>query len=45
LLQRFKLYGPPGIVFFDHNGRAIDRVRVVGFQSAEEFLALLASLG
>jgi thiol:disulfide interchange protein DsbD len=44
LLQRFKLYGPPGIIFFDRQGREIDGIRVVGFQSADEFLGLLARL-
>ncbi|MEF8754908.1 MAG: protein-disulfide reductase DsbD [Accumulibacter sp.] len=44
LLQRFKLYGPPGIIFFDRQGREIEGIRVVGFQSAEEFLGLLARL-
>jgi len=45
LLQRFNLYGPPGIIFFDGQGREIDGVRVVGFMSADEFLSLLARLG
>lgn len=45
LLQRFNLYGPPGIIFFDHNGKEVDGVRVVGFMNAEEFLALLSRLG
>ncbi|QLH49681.1 MAG: protein-disulfide reductase DsbD [Candidatus Accumulibacter cognatus] len=45
LLQRFKLYGPPGLIFFDRNGREIEGVRVVGFQNAEEFLRLLSRLG
>jgi len=45
LLQRFKLYGPPGLIFFDRNGREIEDVRVVGFQNAEEFLSLLSRLG
>ncbi len=45
LLQRFNLYGPPGIIFFDAQGREIDGVRVVGFMSADEFLGLLARLG
>lgn len=44
LLQRFKLYGPPAIVFFARDGQEIAGVRSVGFQNAEEFLALLASL-
>jgi thiol:disulfide interchange protein DsbD len=44
LLRRFQLYGPPGIVFFDRSGKEIEGLRVVGFQSADEFLALLARL-
>ena len=44
LLQRFKLYGPPGIIFFDSQGQEIDGVRVVGFMNADEFLGLLARL-
>ncbi|WP_409194082.1 protein-disulfide reductase DsbD [Accumulibacter sp.] len=44
LLQRFKVYGPPAIVFFDRTGKEIEGVRVVGLQRADEFLALLLSL-
>jgi thiol:disulfide interchange protein DsbD len=44
LLSRFRLFGPPGILFFDAQGREIDAVRVVGFQSSEAFLATLARL-
>ncbi len=44
LLQRFKLYGPPGLIFFDRNGQEIEGLRVVGFQNAEEFLSLLSRL-
>lgn len=44
LLARFKLFGPPGILFFDTQGQEIDGVRVVGFQNAEAFLATLARL-
>src|SRR5690606_7911457 len=36
LLKRFRLFGPPGIIFFDTQGRELD-VRVVGFQNAERF--------
>ncbi|NGR09006.1 protein-disulfide reductase DsbD [bacterium SGD-2] len=36
LLKRFRLFGPPGIIFFDTRGRELD-VRVVGFQNAERF--------
>ena len=41
LLKRFRLFGPPGIVFFDHSGREIDGLRVIGFQAAPKFLATL----
>ncbi len=44
LLQRFKLYGPPGIVFFDSTGQEIGDVRVVGYQRAEEFLEVLGAI-
>ncbi|MDR0736875.1 MAG: protein-disulfide reductase DsbD [Zoogloeaceae bacterium] len=37
LLQRFQLYGPPGILFFDATGTEIHGLRVVGFQAAEPF--------
>jgi len=36
LLKRFRLFGPPGIIFFDAQGRELD-IRVVGFQNAERF--------
>ncbi|MDR2638023.1 MAG: protein-disulfide reductase DsbD [Zoogloeaceae bacterium] len=42
LLQRFKLYGPPGILFFDRKGEEIPDIRVVGFQNAAAFLQVLA---
>jgi thiol:disulfide interchange protein DsbD len=41
LLQRFRLFGPPGIVFFDRSGQEIAGLRVIGFQSAEKFAAVL----
>ncbi|MEO8124898.1 MAG: protein-disulfide reductase DsbD, partial [Burkholderiales bacterium] len=40
LLRRFNLFGPPGIVFFDRAGREV-ALRVIGFQSPEQFLASL----
>jgi thiol:disulfide interchange protein DsbD len=39
LLKRFKLFGPPGIIFFDQNGH--ETLRVVGYQSADAFLRSL----
>ena len=41
LLRRFRLFGPPGIVFFDREGREIEGLRVIGFQSAERFAGVL----
>jgi thiol:disulfide interchange protein DsbD len=41
LLKRFNLFGPPAILFFDRQGREVAGVRVVGFQSADDFLATL----
>jgi len=41
LLKRFRLFGPPGIIFFDKSGHEIEGLRVVGYQSAESFLRTL----
>ena len=41
LLRRFRLFGPPGIVFFDGDGREIQGLRVIGFQPADRFVAVL----
>jgi thiol:disulfide interchange protein DsbD len=41
LLKRFRLFGPPGIVFFDANGREIEGLRVIGYQSPEKFIKSL----
>jgi thiol:disulfide interchange protein DsbD len=41
LLKRFGLFGPPGILFFDSNGNERKGVRVIGAQSADQFLRSL----
>ena len=41
LLKRFRLFGPPGIIFFDKSGREIEGLRVVGYQSADQFVKTL----
>ena len=41
LLKRFRLFGPPGIVFFDKNGKEINGLRVIGFQNSEKFSSVL----
>jgi thiol:disulfide interchange protein DsbD len=45
LLKRFQLFGPPGIIFFDAQGRESVPARVVGFQEPPRFLQSLASAG
>ncbi|MGA2549924.1 MAG: protein-disulfide reductase DsbD [Burkholderiaceae bacterium] len=42
LLRRFKLFGPPGILFFDAAGRPVQSATVIGYQDAEHFLASLS---
>ncbi|WP_235515288.1 protein-disulfide reductase DsbD [Achromobacter sp. Root83] len=37
LLKRFRLFGPPGIMFFEPGGKEIHDARVVGFQDAKRF--------
>jgi thiol:disulfide interchange protein DsbD len=41
LLRRFRLFGPPGIVFFDASGREIEGLRVIGYQPPEKFIRSL----
>jgi thiol:disulfide interchange protein DsbD len=44
LLKRFSLFGPPGIIFFDAEGREVKGLRVIGYQNAERFLKTLSTL-
>ncbi|MFC0403300.1 protein-disulfide reductase DsbD [Paraburkholderia rhizosphaerae] len=39
LLKRFNLFGPPGIIFFNQDGKEV--LRVVGYESADTFLRSL----
>jgi len=41
LLARFNLFGPPGIIFFDAQGREKSGLKIVGFQPAAQFLPIL----
>lgn len=41
LLKRFNLFGPPGIIFFDKDGREMPSARVIGYQNADRFAASL----
>jgi thiol:disulfide interchange protein DsbD len=45
LLKRFRLFGPPGIIFFDATGREVPSARVIGFQPPERFLEVLERAG
>ena len=45
LLKRFRLFGPPGIIFFDAQGAELKGLRVIGYQNAERFLKTLDLAG
>jgi len=45
LLKRFQLFGPPGTLFFDREGREIANARVIGFQDTKRFMQTLQSAG
>ncbi|NEX61483.1 protein-disulfide reductase DsbD [Noviherbaspirillum galbum] len=45
LLRRFKLFGPPGIIFFDRQGKEIQGGRVIGYQNADKFTRSLDAAG
>jgi thiol:disulfide interchange protein DsbD len=44
MLKRFGLFGPPGIILFDKQGKEIPNARVIGFQDAAKFTASLSAL-
>ncbi|MEK7708303.1 MAG: protein-disulfide reductase DsbD [Pseudomonadota bacterium] len=41
LLKRFKLFGPPGILFIDRHGNDISDIKVIGFLNKNDFLTVL----
>lgn len=41
LMKKFRLFGPPGIIFFRAGGSERKEIRVVGFQDATRFAASL----
>ena len=45
LLERFRLFGPPGIVFYDAQGAERANTRVIGFQRADDFVQSLQKAG
>ena len=44
MLKRFDLFGPPGIMFFDADGRELAQRRVIGYQDADKFISTLQNL-
>jgi thiol:disulfide interchange protein DsbD len=44
MLKRFGLFGPPGIILFDRNGKEIADSRVIGYQDANKFSGSLKKL-
>jgi thiol:disulfide interchange protein DsbD len=44
MLKRFGLFGPPGIILFDRQGKEIPDSRVIGYQDAAKFLGSLGRL-
>ena len=45
LLKKFGLYGPPGILFFDAQGREMSDFRLVGIQDTAQFMNTLQRVG
>lgn len=41
LLQKFNLFGPPGIIFFNTHGKEETQLKIVGYKNAEAFLQTL----
>jgi len=44
LLQHFKLFGPPAIIFFNAGGKEILNSRVIGFENADIFAKHIAKI-
>jgi len=41
LLQRFNLFGPPGVLFFNEKAQEETHLKVVGYKNADDFLLTL----
>ncbi|PSJ17536.1 protein-disulfide reductase DsbD [Nitrosomonas supralitoralis] len=44
LLKRFKLFGPPGILFIDRQGDDIPDIKIIGFLNSNDFLTVLQAV-
>lgn len=38
MLKRFNLFGPPGVIFFNEQGRQLHQLQVVGFMRPKQFV-------
>jgi thiol:disulfide interchange protein DsbD len=45
MLKRFKLFGPPGLVFFNAQGLEISSAKIVGYQDVGDFMTSLQRAG
>jgi thioredoxin:protein disulfide reductase len=45
LLKRFRLFGPPGTIFFDARGNEVRAARLIGYQNSRGFLDTLRNAG
>ena len=44
LLKRFKLFGPPGILFFDQQGIEIPNIKIIGYLDKKDFVSVLDAI-
>jgi thiol:disulfide interchange protein DsbD len=44
LLKRFKLFGPPGFIFFNAKGQKLDDKNLIGYENAAQFLKRLTTI-
>jgi thiol:disulfide interchange protein DsbD len=45
LLQKFSLFGPPGIIFFNAQAQEEKNLKVIGYKNADDFLKTLNQRG
>jgi len=45
LLEKFNLFGPPGIIFFDKSAQPQSNLKIVGYKNADDFLQILNQRG
>jgi thiol:disulfide interchange protein DsbD len=44
-MQKFNIFGPPGIVFFNAKAEEESHLKVVGYKNADAFLQILNQRG